>query len=107
MEFCERFNPDEELSENVRNRFYIDGESVEPRGTDRLTFISPITETVQLTLPAGGVEGMAVAVAAARRAFDTRPWSRTSPLERAGIRREAGPEGLALYLETKAIYLPA
>ncbi len=83
MQLIDRFQPTEELSEDVRNRFYIDGAWAEPATGERFALVSPVTEEVQLTVPAGGEQDMAAAVAAARQAFDRSGWSDLSAQERA------------------------
>jgi acyl-CoA reductase-like NAD-dependent aldehyde dehydrogenase len=90
MEMRDRLVPSDELSENVRSRFYIGGSWREPRSDEVLELVSPITEQVILTVPAGGAEDMADAVAAARIAFDEGPWPRMAPAERAEIIRRMG-----------------
>ena len=77
------FDPQGELSENVRTRFFIDGAWREPMGSERLDLISPVTEELTLSMPAGADADMDAAVAAARRAFDASDWPRLSPSERA------------------------
>ncbi len=78
----DRFDP-AELSENVRTRFYIGGKWVAPRSVEKLKIISPITEKVQFTVPAGSREDMDDAVKAAAEAFEQGPWPRMTPAERA------------------------
>lgn len=78
----DRFDPNE-VSENVRSRFYIGGKWVEPRTSARLELVSPLTEKIQLTVPAGAPEDMDDAVAAAADAFENGPWPRMTPAERA------------------------
>lgn len=90
MDLLDRLNPETELSERVRTRFYIDGEWRAPRGSERLGLVSPITEQCILTVPGGSEADMADAVAAARRAFDHGPWPRMAPAERGEILRRMG-----------------
>src|SRR5262245_53365976 len=82
MNMLDRFDP-AEVSENVRSRFYIGGKWVTPRSDNKLEIVSPITEKVQLILPAGAREDMDDAVKSAVEAFERGPWSRTTPAERA------------------------
>ena len=77
------FRPESELSENVRTRFFIDGQWKEPAGTERFDLISPVTEELVLSVPAGAPQDMEAALDAARSAFDNGPWPRLSPGERA------------------------
>ena len=82
----DRFDPNE-LSENVRSRFYIGGKWTAPRSNARLELISPLTEKVQFSVPAGAPEDMDDAVSAATDAFESGPWPRMTPKERAGYLR--------------------
>ncbi|HKY82292.1 MAG TPA: aldehyde dehydrogenase [Sphingobium sp.] len=77
------YAPMAELSDNVRNRFYIDGKWREPAGQERFQLVSPVTEEVTLSVPAGAPQDMEAAIAAARRAFDAGEWPRLTPAERA------------------------
>lgn len=82
----DRFDPNE-LSEKVRNRFYINGEWAHPRSDARLEIVSPLTEKVQFTVPAGSPEDMDDAVRAAADAFEHGPWPRMTPAERGSYLR--------------------
>lgn len=82
----DRFDPNE-LSKNVRSRFYIGGEWAAPRSNARLELVSPLTEKTQFTVPAGSPEDMDDAVKAATEAFENGPWPRMTPSERAGYLR--------------------
>lgn len=82
----DRFDP-AEVSENVRTRFHIAGKWVAPRSAQRLKIISPLTEKVQFTVPAGSPEDMDDAVKAAAEAFEHGPWPRMTPVERARYMR--------------------
>ena len=77
------FEPQAELSENVRTRFFIDGKWRAPLGSERLDLISPVTEELTLSVPAGSDADMDAAVTAARRAFDQTDWPRLPPSDRA------------------------
>lgn len=79
----EAFNATTELSENVRTRFYIDGAWRAPAGSERFDLISPMTEELTLSVPAGSEADMSAAVSAARRAFDESEWPHLQPSERA------------------------
>ena len=61
-------------------RFYIDGAWVTPRGDQTLNVINPATEEPCATITLGNVEDVDLAVAAARRAFES--FSQTSREER-------------------------
>ncbi|HXA31931.1 MAG TPA: aldehyde dehydrogenase family protein [Acidimicrobiales bacterium] len=66
-----------------RDKLYIDGAWVASTGTGTLDVIDSTTEEVLATVPAGTVEDIDRAVAAARRAFPA--WSETSVEERAKL----------------------
>src|SRR5690349_20180212 len=61
---------------------YIDGHWTEPDG-GRYDVVNPATEAVIGTAPDASVAQVGQAVAAARVAFDTGPWSTAEPTERA------------------------
>lgn len=86
------FEPATELSGNVRTRFYIDGRWQAPAGPDRFELISPVTEELTLSVPAGVPQDMEAAIAAARRAFDLGEWSRLRAVERARYLRRIAEE---------------
>ncbi|HKX79009.1 MAG TPA: aldehyde dehydrogenase [Novosphingobium sp.] len=77
------FDPVSELSENVRQRFFIDGRWQTPASSDRFDLISPMTEQLTLSMPAGSGADMEKAIDAARRAFDDGDWPHLAPAERA------------------------
>ena len=79
------FEPTSELSENVRTRFYIDGAWRRPAGNERFELISPVTEELTLSVPAGASQDMEAAIAAARQAFDRGEWPRLPVKDRAGF----------------------
>ncbi len=84
------FNPEMEVSEEVRTSQFIDGEWRAPRSDARLTLISPVTEEPFLELPSASDADVDDAVRAARQAFEYGPWPRLSPKERAqAVRRLA------------------
>lgn len=70
------------------DRFFINGEWVQPRSNKTLQVVSPVTEEVLLSYPEASEADMEAAVAAAREAFDNGPWPRMSPAERAGYLRK-------------------
>src|SRR5690606_9206769 len=72
------------------DRFYIDGEWVEPMGSQRFDIVYPATEVVIGSCPAASVVDVDRAVAAARTAFDDGSWPRMSYDERADILERAG-----------------
>ena len=76
--------PLEHLSRNGHlDKFFIDGQWVDPRGTAKSGVVNPATEEVVSRFPLGNGEDVDAAVAAARRAFAT--WGRTSPKYRARL----------------------
>jgi aldehyde dehydrogenase (NAD+) len=84
------FNPQIEVSEEVRTSQFIDGEWRAPRSDARLILTSPVTEEPFLELPSASDADVDDAVRAARHAFDYGPWPRLSPRERAqAVRRLA------------------
>ena len=73
-----------------QSKLHIGGKLVEPAGTGRIEVVSPVTEDVIGSVPAGTVEDVDAAVRAAREAFDHGPWPRMSHDERRGIVLRAG-----------------
>ena len=57
-----------------RNTFFIGGEWVAPATDGRIEIVSPVTEEVIASVPAGSREDIDHAVAAARRALRSGPW---------------------------------
>ncbi len=66
-----------------RDQFFIGGTWVEPEGTQRIEIVSPHTEEVIASVPAGTIADIDRAVAAARTAFDGGDWAATPATERA------------------------
>ncbi len=76
--------PLEHLSRNGHlDKFFIDGQWVDPRGAAKGVVVNPATEEAVAGFPLGNGEDVDAAVVAARRAFAT--WSRTTPKYRAGL----------------------
>jgi len=73
------------LSIHAPNCVFVDGKWESPRGTGRLSVISPLTEEEIMNFPDGTPEDMDRAVASARAAFDTGPWSQLTPQERGAM----------------------
>ena len=73
------------------DKFYINGQWVEPSGKGTSEVINPATGEVSATVPYGNAEDVDTAVRAARNAFDS--WSRTSAAERAEYLRKLAAEG--------------
>ncbi|MEM8768522.1 MAG: aldehyde dehydrogenase family protein [Pseudomonadota bacterium] len=65
------------------SKFYINGEWVEPNGSDTLEVINPATEEPIATIAMGNAADVNAAVAAAKAAFET--FSKTSVEERAAL----------------------
>jgi aldehyde dehydrogenase (NAD+) len=76
----------------VRDKLYINGEWVDPAGSETLDVLNSTTEEVTGRIPQGTPEDVDKAVAAARQAFEA--WSQTSIEERAELSRRIA-EGLA------------
>ena len=69
----------------VQDRFFIGGEWVEPVGTATIEVTAAATEEPIGRVPDGTDADMDRAVAAAREAFDSGPWPRMAPAERADV----------------------
>lgn len=68
-----------------RGAFLIGGAWVEPIDGGVVDVVSPSTEEPVGSVPLAGTRDIDRAVAAAREAFDTGPWPRMSPVERAEV----------------------
>jgi aldehyde dehydrogenase (NAD+) len=73
------------------DKFYINGQWVEPIGKGTSEVINPATGEISATVPYGNVEDVDAAVSAAKNAFDS--WSQTSAAERADFLRKLAAEG--------------
>jgi aldehyde dehydrogenase (NAD+) len=73
------------------DKFYINGQWVEPIGKGRSEVINPANGEISATVPYGNTEDVDAAVSAARNAFDS--WSQTSAAERADFLRKLAVEG--------------
>ncbi len=69
----------------VRDKFYIGGEWVDPAGSGKVEVFSPHDGAHIGTVPEAVPADMDRAVAAARAAFDSGEWSNTSPHDRADL----------------------
>ncbi|ACC72358.1 aldehyde dehydrogenase [Paraburkholderia phymatum] len=86
-----RFDPQAELSDDVRSRFYIGGHWVLPNSKETASLVSPTTEKSFLSVPLADRRDVDDAVRAARKAFDTGPWPLMSAAERSDyLRRLSG-----------------
>jgi betaine-aldehyde dehydrogenase len=68
-----------------RDSFFIGGGWASPSGDTRLRVVSPHSEELVATVPAGATADIDAAVAAARDAFDRGPWPRMTPEERIAV----------------------
>jgi len=66
-----------------RDKFYIGGQWVAPRGKGRIDVLSASTEAVIGAVPEGDAQDVDAAVRAARAAFEG--WSQTAPAERGAL----------------------
>ena len=74
------------MSESPRvYRMFIDGKWVEAISRETYALPNPATEETFAIASNGNREDMKRAIAAARRAFDESPWTRTTPRERSRI----------------------
>ena len=73
------------------DKFYINGQWVEPIGKGKSEVINPSNGEISAIVPYGNAEDVDSAVKAARNAFDS--WSRTSASERADFLRKLAVEG--------------
>ena len=67
------------------HRLFIDGKWVAAKSGKTFSVEDPATEETIAHVPAGDKADIDLAVAAARRAFETGPWSRISPAERSQL----------------------
>jgi acyl-CoA reductase-like NAD-dependent aldehyde dehydrogenase len=74
-------------SETVTSRMLIDGEFTDSAGSATLDVVDPYTGDVWAEIPRAVPDDVDRAVAAARRAFEHGPWSRSSPGYREGCMR--------------------
>src|SRR3984885_13382907 len=86
------FDPQQALSQHVRNNFYVGGEWVKPQSDRTLELISPVTEECFLRVPEASEADVDRAVKAARQAFDHGPWPRMATAERAKFVAAIGEE---------------
>jgi aldehyde dehydrogenase (NAD+) len=73
------------------DKFYVNGQWVEPIGKGTSEVINPATGEISATVAYGNSEDVDAAVKAARNAFDS--WSQTSAAERAAYLRKLAVEG--------------
>src|SRR6201986_505034 len=68
-----------------KHRMLIDGKWVEAKSGKTFEVEDPATQEIIAQVPAGDKADIDAAVAAARKAFETGPWSRISPADRATL----------------------
>jgi acyl-CoA reductase-like NAD-dependent aldehyde dehydrogenase len=68
-----------------KHRMLVDGKWVEARSGETFPVEDPATQEIVGQVPAGDKADIDQAVAAARRAFDSGPWSRLSPADRSRL----------------------
>jgi aldehyde dehydrogenase (NAD+) len=83
----------------VYDKVFIGGELVAPSGTATIEVINASTEEIAGRAPEATTGDIDRAVAAARFAFDSGPWSRTSTLERADVLQRLSKAIQARYQE--------
>jgi phenylacetaldehyde dehydrogenase len=66
-------------------KLFINGKWVDAQGGKTISVEDPATEQIITHVPAGEKADIDLAVAAARRAFDSGPWSRISPADRSRL----------------------
>ncbi|SFL89756.1 aldehyde dehydrogenase family protein [Geodermatophilus ruber] len=66
-------------------KLWIEGAWRDSTGSERRDVVDPATGRVVTTVPEGTVEDVDLAVAAARRAFESGPWATMSPRERGAV----------------------
>ncbi|QSE92979.1 aldehyde dehydrogenase [Rhodococcus pseudokoreensis] len=74
------------------DKLYIDGAWIDPATSQTIDVVSPFTEQVIASVPAGSKDDMDRAVAAARTAFDEGPWPRFTLKERLEFVRRLSDE---------------
>jgi acyl-CoA reductase-like NAD-dependent aldehyde dehydrogenase len=74
----------------TRDHLFIGGRWVEPEGGVTDLVINPAAKEVIGSAPRASVKDTALAVAAARKAFDEGPWSRATPGQRGDYLRRLG-----------------
>src|ERR1700684_574468 len=67
------------------HKLFIDGKWIAAKSGDTIAVEDPATEETIAHVPAGDKADIDLAVAAARRAFESGPWSRVSPGERSRL----------------------
>jgi aldehyde dehydrogenase (NAD+) len=83
----------------VYDKLFIGGELVAPLGSGTIDVINASTEEIAGRAPEATTGDIDRAVAAARQAFDSGPWGKTSPLERAGLLQQLSKAIQARYQE--------
>jgi betaine-aldehyde dehydrogenase len=69
----------------VQDKLFIGGQFVDPAGSGKIEVIEAATEEVLGTAPDGTTADIDAAVDAARKAFDSGPWTKTTAAERSEV----------------------
>ena len=82
------------MTNSIRSfdKFFIGGRWQTPASTARIPIISPSTEATVASIPKATERDFDIAITMAREAFDSGPWPRMSPLERAKVISRVVPE---------------
>lgn len=80
------------LSIGHPDKVFFGGEWVQPQGSGKLHLVNPASGDAIGAVAEAGATDVDRAVAAAKSAFDTGPWPRMAPAERAGLMRALGAE---------------
>ncbi len=83
----------------VYDKLFIGGEFVAPLGTDTIDVINASTEEIAGRTPEATTGDIDRAVTAARAAFDSGPWAKTSAMERADVLQRLSKAIQARYQE--------
>jgi betaine-aldehyde dehydrogenase len=83
----------------VYDKLFIGGDFVAPSGTETIDVINASTEELAGRAPEASRSDIDKAVAAARTAFESGPWSKSSPLERADLLQRLSKAIQARYQE--------
>lgn len=76
------------MSDSVQQfQLYINGQFTNGTGGKTLPSVNPYTQQVWAEVPEASDEDIDAAISAARAAFDSGPWSRYTPQQRAGVLR--------------------
>jgi betaine-aldehyde dehydrogenase len=93
------------------DEFFIGGSWVAPSATERIEVISPHSEEVAGSVPAGAPEDITLSSRVetgtiAINGFGCQMVSPFGGVKSSGLGREMGPEGLKAYIELQSVLLP-